>query len=140
MKKNNSSSFALQITILLLLISGGVLIGYQYFPNTINPQLWISVVFFFYVMHILLYFFTINAAKDNSSQFIRRFFGSLSIRLLFSIFFLLGYFIFTKKVEKMFVIYFISVYFIYLVFEIYFLLVNLRPVSNKGSKLEDVSK
>ncbi|MDF2454307.1 MAG: hypothetical protein K0R51_300 [Cytophagaceae bacterium] len=60
------------------------------------------------------------------------FMGSMTIRMLAAMFFLLVFVLYLSENQKVFVINFIVAYFAYTGFEIYYLLTNLRPDSEKN--------
>lgn len=64
--------------------------------------------------------------RDNKI-FITRMYGSIGIRFIFSIFPLIIYLVFSKIKDVQLVIAYVLLYFFYTSFEIYHLVVNLRP-------------
>ncbi|MDB5257226.1 MAG: hypothetical protein JWM14_1921 [Chitinophagaceae bacterium] len=60
------------------------------------------------------------------------FMGSMTIRMLAAMFFLLAFVLYLTENQEVFVINFIVAYFAYTGFEIYYLLTNLRPDSEKN--------
>ena len=60
------------------------------------------------------------------------FMGSMTIRMLAALFFLLVFVLYLTENQEVFVINFIVAYFAYTGFEIYYLLTNLRPDSEKN--------
>ena len=72
--------------------------------------------------------------QSKKQQFVTIFMGTLGIRMLFSIAFLLLYLLFSSQIEISFVLYYLLGYLFFVGFEIYLLLYNLRPDFKKGDK------
>ncbi len=104
-----------------------------------GPAIWFAIPFYL-VLTVFLYNFSKVDRNTHARLFVKKFYGSTAIRLSFSIFFLLIYLVFTSPLSKAFIIAYISLYFIYTLFEIYFLVTNLRAVSNGTSEFEKASK
>jgi hypothetical protein len=92
----------------------------------INHLIWPSLIYFFLLSYITARI-TYSGVKKDNKTFITRFYSSIGIRLVFSIFPLLIYLIMHKPAELPFIVCYLLLYFLFTSFEIYFLVVNLRP-------------
>lgn len=84
-----------------------------------------------FVYHALLalvtYYIANSGIKKDNKTFVTRIYGSIGIRFVFSIFPMLIYLLFSNVKEIPWVISYVLLYFFYTSFEIYCIVVNLRP-------------
>lgn len=97
--------------------------------ETLQNWLYLAMVFFFLVNLIIYSIFIKN--NKNSRAAVNNVMISSIIRLFSSISFIVVYFLSTKTVDKASVIFFLFYYFLFMAFEIYFLVYKLRP-ENQG--------
>lgn len=123
--------FSKSINALTLLLAGAILIfkGVQD-KIELNNLVWIAL-FYFYFLSIAIYFISKSGLKKDNKTFITRIYSSIGIRFIFSLSPLLIYLFFIPNKELSFIISYLLLYFFYTAFEIYFLVVNLRPDLNK---------
>ncbi len=116
----------------LTLICGVLIFAFQAFQTKwiLDSLAWISLFYFFALTWLTFKIANSGVKKDNKT-FITRIYGAIGIRFIFSIFPLFIYLIFYPKREMPFIIVYLLLYFFYTAFEIYFLVVNLRPDLNK---------
>jgi len=84
------------------------------------------------VLITLLSHWITSKGLSKRNDFHLYFMGSMTIRMLAAMFFLLAFVLYLAEKQEVFVINFIVAYFAYTGFEIYYLLTNLRPDSEKN--------
>jgi hypothetical protein len=116
----------------LTLLCGFLILAFQTFQTkwVLDSLAWISLFYFFGLTWLTYKIANSGVNKDNKT-FITRTYGAIGIRFIFSIFPLIIYLIFYPRREMPFIITYLLLYFFYTAFEIYFLVVNLRPDLNK---------
>ncbi len=85
------------------------------------------------IISLIAHFITSKGLK-NRSDFHMYYMGSMTIRMLAALFFLLATVLYLTENQIVFAINFLITYFAYTGFEIYYLLTNLRPDSEKNGK------
>jgi hypothetical protein len=112
----------------LTLICGLLIFAFQSFQSkwVLDSLVWISLFYFFCLTWLTFKIANSGFKKDNKT-FITRIYGAIGIRFIFSISPLIIYLIFYPKREMPFIIAYLLLYFFYTAFEIYYLVVNLRP-------------
>ncbi|MFN4083626.1 MAG: hypothetical protein ACK4K9_08350 [Bacteroidia bacterium] len=83
------------------------------------------------IISAITYLVALSGLKKENKTFITRIYGSIGIRFIFSIFPLLIYLLFSKVKNVNEVIAYVLLYFFYTSFEIYHLVINLRPDSKR---------
>lgn len=115
------------VSVLLTAILGGITYGMleatNWFQNT--PWVWMSLGFFF-ILTNLVYFLVNNAVTRRNQTFIYAMGGSTALRFILSIGFILAYLQFGGERELGIIVYFMCMYLLYTMFEIYFLITKLR--------------
>ena len=97
----------------------------------IHPAIWVMLVFFLIVSLISHYITQIGVRKKDANV-INYYFSTMLIRLLLSIAFI-GFYVYTKEEDIfLFVANFFILYLLYVGFEIYWLLTNLRRNSKNA--------
>jgi len=91
---------------------------------------WISLVYY-YGLSVIIFLVSASGIKKDNKTFITRVYSSIGIRFVFSLGPLLIYLLFAKTKEMSFIISYLLFYFLFTAFEIYFLVVNLRPDSTQ---------
>ncbi len=102
------------------------LIQYSHIGINLSIMIWPAIVYFF-ALAALTYFITNSGAKKNNKTFITRTYSAIGIRFIFSIFPLGIYLFFYPEQQVHFMVAYILLYFFYTSFEIYFLVITLRP-------------
>jgi hypothetical protein len=113
---------------ILTLVMVILIFCFQQFQNSIsvNNFVWIALVYFL-LLTLLTYKITNSGLPKDNKTFITRTYSAIGIRFIFSIFPLFIYLIFSPIRELSFIVVYLLLYFFYTAFEIYYLVVNLRP-------------
>ena len=128
MKRDNFYPRLIVLTIVLAVL----LFGVQNFQNkiVIGNLSWYALVYFF-VLTFIVYKISYSALAKNNQIFVGRIYSAIGIRFIFSVFPLIIYLMFVPQRQIPFIIVYLLLYFFYTAFEIYYLVVNLRPDSKK---------
>lgn len=127
MKNTSVSRFTKSLLLFSIVLS--CLIGLvQSAQQTIvlNNLVWIALLYYVLLSYITFRITHSSIQKDNKT-FITRTYSAIGIRFIFSLFPLLIYLLFSSNKELPFVIAYLLLYLLFTSFEIYFLVVNLRP-------------
>lgn len=118
------SSFTVFLACLILII--------QNFQDklVLGNLIWASLLYY-YLLSLSTGLITISGMKKNNKTFITRTYSSIGIRFIFSIFPLAIYLFFSATQEIPLIVAYLLLYFLYTSFEIYFLVITLRPDSKK---------
>lgn len=92
-----------------------------------------AALFFFVFLTWGLYRLAVMSYKTNSKTFTYVVLGSMAIRMIFSIFFIVIYLIFSEERSKVFILSFMLFYILYSMLEILHLVFILRPETRQGS-------
>ncbi len=124
MKKTNFIPSLLALTAL----QGVLLFCFQQFVTSISLSnlAWLALIYFF-LLTLVTYKITQSGLPKDNKTFITRTYSAIGIRFVFSIFPLFIYLIFSPERQLSFAVVYLFMYFFYTAFEIYFLVVNLRP-------------
>jgi hypothetical protein len=99
-------------------------------PDYISPFFW--WIQGYSVLITLISHWLTSKGLSKRNDFHLYFMGSMTIRMLAAMFFLLVFVLYLSDNQEVFVLNFIVAYFAYTGFEIYYLLTNLRPDSDKN--------
>jgi cobalamin biosynthesis protein CobD/CbiB len=99
-------------------------------PDYVSPFYWWIQGYSIVITCVSHWLTSKGLSKRN--DFHLYFMGSMTIRMLAALFFLLVFVLYLTENQEVFVINFIVAYFAYTGFEIYYLLTNLRPDSEKN--------
>lgn len=91
-------------------------------PNT----LWWAYAYMV-VLTVIVYYISVIALKMNVKNSMSLIFGSMFFRLFTSLIFVIFYLVFTGSRDIPYVVGFMCLYLLFQVFEIYHLVINLRP-------------
>jgi hypothetical protein len=107
---------------------GLCIVGFQNAQTKIQLSnlVWIALAYYFFLTLVTYKIMNSGFPKDNKT-FITRMYSAIGIRFVFSIFPLFIYLIFSPERELSFAVVYLLLYFFYTAFEIYYLVVNLRP-------------
>jgi len=123
--------YFLQLFIFSAIITILIIILKQLFPGKyIHEAIWIILTFYIALTAAIHYMFA-NAVSKSNSTFITAIFGSIGLKLLLSIAFIIFYLLNDRTNSVWFSINFIVLYLFFTVFEIYSLLRNLHALKNK---------
>jgi len=92
---------------------------------------WLALAFFV-VLTITITNMTLQAGEKSPSRFITSIMGSVGIRMLVCVMFVLIYWVVVKNRDKFFIIYFFTLYLFFTVFEIMYLVSKLRTDKKNG--------
>jgi hypothetical protein len=95
-------------------------------------MIWLVLAYFF-ALSWITWKVTQSGLKRDNKTFLTRVYGGIGIRLLFSFFPVIIYMMFANEFSLVFITAYLLIYFFYTTFEIYMLVVNLRPDSDKKS-------
>ena len=117
-------------TLLLLALCCACVIGLiqtaqHYF--VLSNLVWIALLYYVLLSYITFRITHSSINKDNKTFFTRTY-SAIGIRFLFSLFPLILYMLFSPSVSLPLVVVYLLFYLLFTSFEIYFLVVNLRPV------------
>lgn len=96
----------------------------------LNNLIWAALIYFA-LLTVIINRIALSGLHKDSRTFIKRVNGAIGIRLLFSLFPLILYFLFWPETSAVWVLTYLMMYFIFTTFEMYTLVANLRPDSNK---------
>lgn len=114
----------------MLLTSGAAFAIHLFKPDFIHPFFWI-IQLFFGIISILSHLVSTLGVK-NRGEFHVFYLGSMAVRFILSLFFILASVVFLKEQKILYVADFFILYIIYASFEIYHLLRNLRADSQRN--------
>ncbi len=96
----------------------------------LSNLIWPALIYFL-VLSYITFRITSSTVDKNNKTFITRTYSAIGIRLIFSIFPLIIYLFFYTGFELTFVLAYFLLYLLFTSFEIYFLVITLRPDSKK---------
>lgn len=123
----NKPKFFPSLFILTGVLALGIL-GFQHLQTSIQLSnlAWLALIYFL-LLTLVTYKITQSGMPKDNKTFIIRTYSAIGIRFVFSIFPLFIYLIFSPERQLSFAVVYLFLYFFYTAFEIYFLVVNLRP-------------
>jgi hypothetical protein len=123
----NKPKFFPSLFILTGVLALGIL-SFQQLQSSIELSnlVWVALVYYL-VLTLSTYKITQSGLPKDNKTFIIRTYAAIGIRFVFSIFPLFIYLIFSPERQLSFAVVYLLLYFFYTAFEIYFLVVNLRP-------------
>lgn len=122
---------SLKIFGLTFALAGLVFLMFQFETLTwlLHESIWIILIGSG-VIALLIAVYNANAISKSAQSFVPLFLGSMLIRFFLSIF-LIGFLLFKYQDQRLILVFdFFIIYLFYLVFEIYSIIANLRPISN----------
>ena len=96
----------------------------------LSNLIWPALIYFL-ILSYITFRITSSTVDKNNKTFITRTYSAIGIRLIFSIFPLIIYLFFYTGFELTFVLAYFLLYLLFTSFEIYFLVITLRPDSKK---------
>jgi hypothetical protein len=123
----NKPKFFPSLFVLTGVLGLGIL-GFQQLQHSLalSNLAWLALVYFL-LLTLVTYSITQSGLPKDNKTFITRTYSAIGIRFVFSIFPLFIYLIFSPERQLTFAVVYLLLYFFYTAFEIYFLVVNLRP-------------
>ncbi len=121
------STFIKSLLILTAVLAVMLFCFQQFVPSTPLSNLVWPALFYFFLLTLVTYKITQSGLPKDNKTFITRTYSAIGIRFIFSIFPLFIYLIFSPERQLSFAVVYLFLYFFYTAFEIYFLVVNLRP-------------
>lgn len=112
----------------LTLVLGAIIYSLLAYWPVYNPGpfVWIALAFYF-LLTLGLYSLSLMGLQRNNRTFSTAVFGSMTIRFIFCILFLVIYLIINKEKNIPFIITYLILYLFYTIFEIFQLVRKLRP-------------
>ena len=104
-----------------------LLIKWQFPGKYIHEAVW-GILVFYIILTVVLHSITVNSADKSNSAFMTAVFGSVGLKFLLGIAFMVFYLLNDKTNSIWFGINFIVIYLFFTAFEIYSLLRNLRAL------------
>jgi hypothetical protein len=122
----------IKLLLLTAFLAGIIFLADHFFSWAyIHPAIWIMLIFFL-IVSIISHFITNIGVRKKDANVINYYFSTMLIRLLLSIGFI-GFFVYSKAEDIfLFVANFFILYLLYVGFEIYWLLTNLRRNSKNA--------
>lgn len=128
--RTSFSNFWLGFIVLLIATSCLAIILQVFTKTLVHPYFWI-IQFFFGIISILSHLVS-NIGVKNKDEFHTFYLGSMAVRFILSLFFILASVVLLKDKKITYVANFFILYIIYASFEIYHLLRNLRADSQRN--------
>lgn len=126
-----SNPFVRSISILALVLGLGMLFFNQFQSKwNLGWLSWISLLYY-YLLSLVIYLVSASGIKKDNKTFITRVYSSIGLRFVFSLGPIFIYLLFSPVKEMSFIISYLLFYLFFTAFEIYFLVVNLRPDSTQ---------
>ena len=123
--------YFLQLLLFSALIAIVIVILKQFFQgNYIHQAIWMILIFYT-ILTAIIHYMTSNAVSRSDSSFITAVLGSIGLKLLLSIAFMIFYLLNNRVNSVWFAVDLIVLYLFFTVFEIYSLLRNLRTLKNQ---------
>lgn len=127
----NYTLFISRLTRFSLVIAAFIGIFQMVQSKIVLPNLiWLALLYYA-IVSLATGLITLSGLSKNNKTFMSRTYSSIGIRLVFSLFPLLIYLLFSPQRDFPLIIAYILLYFFFTSFEIYMLVVNLRPDSKK---------
>jgi hypothetical protein len=123
-----NNKFLIRLLVFTLALAIPVFLVQQKYD--ISPVIWLALGYFA-LLTLVVYRIAVSGLKKDNKTFMVRVNGAIGIRFLFSVFPLAIYLFFSPRKEIPLLFCYLFLYFFYTAFEIYHLVVNLRPDSNK---------
>jgi hypothetical protein len=125
-------SFPVKLLLLSISIAVLVKLTLTYLPNY-NPGtfVWYALIFFTLLTYVIYMIASMGVNRGNKT-FIYTAFGTMIIRLLASVFFIIIYLLVNQEKNLSFIVSFLSFYLFFTIFEIYHLVRKLRPEKSGG--------
>ncbi|MES2617896.1 MAG: hypothetical protein V4613_08455 [Bacteroidota bacterium] len=114
------------------------------FPVTLismNNKYWLTAAILFFMVNTLFSLYKIKGALTaNQSRFNATYFGSMGLKMICAFIFIVMYLKFSELLNKGVLLGMVCIYFIYMGFEIQFILYKLRTNSEKSQNGDDARK
>lgn len=121
---HNIKKYLISLTLFSLAV--GAFIYFLGNKFMISNLIWFAWIYFI-ALSIVSHIIASSGIHRENKIFVKRMYGSIGIRFIFSIFPLIIYLLFSNIKDIPLVIAYVLLYFFYTFFEIYHLVVNLRP-------------
>lgn len=118
-------SYLVRLVILAAVVAGLMLLVHKAFDHAVSVWSWMALAFFF-VLNLLIHFLSISMLKSSQKSFLTFMYGSIAMRFIFSIFFIVIYLIVNDVMDKIVVVNFLILYLLFTTFELYHLVTKLR--------------
>jgi peptidoglycan/LPS O-acetylase OafA/YrhL len=126
----------LNLFILTVIVAILTFVMFAFIETTEHNWFWGSLIFFF-ALGIGISAITHRSIKASNSAFFRGVMGAIGIRMLLGVLFLAIYLIASPLKAREFIVYYLILYLLFTIFEIYQLVSKLRP--EKNSELDNTT-
>ncbi|MFT5725365.1 MAG: cobalamin biosynthesis protein CobD/CbiB [Bacteroidia bacterium] len=106
-------------------IAGAMQLIHSAFSVPVSNWSWGAMGFFF-GLNLLIHFLSENMAKSSQKSFLTFMYGSIAMRFIFSIFFIVIYLMVNEVRDKIVIVNFLFLYLLFTTFELYHLVAKLR--------------
>lgn len=118
--------FLIDLLILSLILLAIVSAVNIWLVDSIHSEWTIAALAFFTGLTMLTYYIGNNALDKAQKTFTAAIYGSIGLRFIFSLFFIVIYLIINEVKDRVFIAEFLLLYLFYTMFEIYYLVTKLR--------------
>ncbi|MFT7592085.1 MAG: hypothetical protein ACI9UJ_002014 [bacterium] len=108
-----------------IVIAGLMQLIHSAFGQVVSLWSWLAIGFFF-ALNMLIHFISQTALKSSQKSFLTFMYGSIGLRFIFSIFFIVIYLIVNDIMDKVVIVNFLILYLLFTTFELYHLVAKLR--------------
>jgi len=106
-------------------VAGLMLLIHGAFGVAVSVWSWMALGFFF-GLNLLTHFLSISMLKSSQKSFLTFMYGSIGLRFIFSIFFVVIYLIVNEVRDRIVIVNFLFLYLLFTTFELYHLVTKLR--------------
>ena len=107
------------------LVAGLMQLIHSAFGLSVSVWSWAALGFFM-TLNLLIHFLSINMLKSSQKSFLTFVYGSIAMRFIFSIFFVVIYLMVNEVRDKIVIVNFLILYLLFTTFELYHLVAKLR--------------
>ena len=132
MIKKSINRFALGLASLAIVFQ--LLIIYTYKEITsLEPVILVQILpTYFLLINLIMHYFLLKSAQESSSKFVRTFMLSTTAKMMISLIFIVIIGFVTKPDFKAPILTFVSLYLVFMVVEVIFIVKDLKQLSNKN--------
>jgi hypothetical protein len=124
--------------IVFAFVLGILIYGVQHLQTSFYLNNWTYLVLVYLaILTAVNSWISFSGLKKDSRTFITRIYSSIGLRFVFGIGFLVIYLIINPQKDLPFILAFLILYFLFTVFEIYFLVATLRPNSKSKQTVDE---
>jgi hypothetical protein len=117
--------------VLAIIVAGIMFAIHSAIGRPVSVWSWLAIGFFL-ALNTIIHFLSQNALKSSQKSFLTFVYGSIGMRFIFSIFFIVIYLIVNDVMDKVVVVNFLILYLLFTTFELYHLVTKLHT-EKKGA-------